>query len=409
MKRLLRKQQRGAVALIVALSLVAMIGFLGLVVDLGRLYINKSELANAADACALAAARELGVPPIADSLQRAVAAGQLVGGRNNVDFQGNPVTVSASDITFSDKLASEYKPYGSADPAKAKYVRCELPRSGILPWFMQVLGIGAQSVSAQAVASQQQSQISCGLPLGICKPTPPQCLHGGTPDAYGFCKGEWYGSKLEAGITGSFNWIDYTPSGGGSNELSDLISGTGECNLKVKQEVGAPGNKDSLDKAWNSRFGVYQGNLRVSDATPDFTGHAYTPKNWSSTYNAFADFKIQRKTYEKYQKDTESELGLNTNGNLYTGDLSQVGADRRVVTIPIMDCKDWGKTNHKAPIQAFACVLMLHPMSKPLKGEDPPALVEYLGRADEPGSPCITQGLPGSGVAIGPKVPGLVR
>lgn len=410
-----RKHMRGGIAIIAALSMVAMVGFLGLVVDLGRLYITKTELANAADACALSAAREMGTQPLTSSLSRATEAGILVGSRNRVDFQGSPVAVAPSDITFSPTLASGYataNAIGGSAVASMKYVRCSLPRGGILPWFMQVLGIGAQTVSAQAVASQQPSQTSCGLPIGICRPTAPSCLHGGSPDAYGFCKGEWYGSKLEAGITGSFNWIDYTPPGGGANELADLISGAGQCQMNVGQQVGAPGNKQSLDKAWNSRFGLYQGSLRITNATPDYTGYAYTATSWTSKYNAFSssgsnNFKSARTSHLPYQGDSASGLNKVSNGatNSTSAQLTQYGADHRVVTIPIMDCKDWGTTNHKAPIQAFACVLMLHPMEGP--GEQ--TLVEYLGRADEPGNPCITQGMPGSSANIGPKVPGLVR
>ena len=54
-----RRKERGAVAIMVALALVALIGFVGLALDLGKLYVVKSELQNSADSCALAAAREL--------------------------------------------------------------------------------------------------------------------------------------------------------------------------------------------------------------------------------------------------------------------------------------------------------------------------------------------------------------
>lgn len=416
MKRLLRKQQRGAVALIVALSLVVMIGFLGLVVDLGRLYINKSELSNAADACALAAARELGVQPIASSLERAVAAGQLVGGRNNADFQGNPVTVRASDVTFSATLASGYRPSSSADPATAKYVRCELPRSGILPWFMQVLGIGAQTVSAQAVASQQASQTSCGLPIGMCQQSATSCPKGGVPDAYGFCKGEWYGSKVPAGggYTGSFNWIDYDPPNGGAPDLEKILTGAGQCSLEVGKKVGQSGVTQSLRKAWNTRFGIYMdGSLTASNATPDFTGYAYTATTWTSKYNAFSgsgnNFKEMRQDFEPFQSDGaglgDKQLARNRSSKATH---NEMGGDRRVAVVPIVDCKGWSDKLNKQQtntIKAFACVLMLHPMTDP-KDE---TFLEYLGLADEPGNPCVTQGMPGSSANVGPRVPGLVR
>ncbi|MEY3264784.1 MAG: hypothetical protein RL717_2261, partial [Pseudomonadota bacterium] len=43
-----RRQQQGAVAILIALSMTVMIGFVGLALDLGKLYVVKSELQNSA-------------------------------------------------------------------------------------------------------------------------------------------------------------------------------------------------------------------------------------------------------------------------------------------------------------------------------------------------------------------------
>jgi uncharacterized membrane protein len=53
-----RREQRGTVAIIVALSALVLFGFAGIAIDVGRLYVNKTELQTAADACALAAAAD---------------------------------------------------------------------------------------------------------------------------------------------------------------------------------------------------------------------------------------------------------------------------------------------------------------------------------------------------------------
>lgn len=58
MRRLSREQdERGATAVLAALLLVVLLGFLALAVDLGRLYAEKAQLQNAADASALALAK----------------------------------------------------------------------------------------------------------------------------------------------------------------------------------------------------------------------------------------------------------------------------------------------------------------------------------------------------------------
>lgn len=53
------KEEKGAVLVLVAAAVTAMVGFSALVVDVGNLYLNKTQLSNAADAAVLAAAQEL--------------------------------------------------------------------------------------------------------------------------------------------------------------------------------------------------------------------------------------------------------------------------------------------------------------------------------------------------------------
>ena len=47
--------ERGTIAVATAVSMLILVALLGVVVDLGRMYVVKTELQNAADACALAA------------------------------------------------------------------------------------------------------------------------------------------------------------------------------------------------------------------------------------------------------------------------------------------------------------------------------------------------------------------
>ena len=58
-RRLAPSRQRGAVALVVALTLSVLLGAVGLALDSGHLYLTRTELQNSADACALAASYEL--------------------------------------------------------------------------------------------------------------------------------------------------------------------------------------------------------------------------------------------------------------------------------------------------------------------------------------------------------------
>ncbi|MDC7715126.1 pilus assembly protein TadG-related protein [Vogesella sp. LYT5W] len=418
-----RQYQKGAVAIIVGLCIVVLVGFLGLVADLGRLFITKTELSNAADACALAAAAEL--KGDAESLERAESAGITVGQRNNVNFQDNAVSILVnSDVTFSDHLAGTYftkNAVAAASIPNMKYAKCTLPQTGIVPWFMGIMGQGAQSVTAHAVASLSPSQTNCAIPVGMCSQTPPfvspaptTCPDGATPDSHGFCIGKWYGSRFTAGggFTGNFNLIDYSPPAGGASELSALLTGAGQCNLNVTTPVGQTGMQQSIAQAWNTRLGLYQGSDNVNNAPPDFTGFAYTDTSWVSQFNAYngtsgatPNFLASRIAHTIYQGDAAA--GLNLNGNPRSATAAQLaanGADRRLALMPIVNCDGWS-SSQTVPIQKFACVLLLQPMQGP--GDE--TFVEYRGQADLPGNPCATLGLPGAGGGVGPKVPALVR
>src|SRR5688572_822188 len=177
-------RQKGAVLVLVGISIAVLIGFLGIVVDLGRLFVTKTELQSAMDACALAAAGELkpGVnPPDTLSIARAVSSGITAGTRNRVNFQAAPAPITAAHIYFSDRLSDTsatfpfgYVPSASADPATARYVLCARKESGIATWFMQVLQgfLGnaptTNTVGAWATATLKPAQLNCAIPLGVC-------------------------------------------------------------------------------------------------------------------------------------------------------------------------------------------------------------------------------------------------
>jgi len=414
------KRQSGAVAIIAALSLPVLIGFAGLALDLGHLYVEKTELQNATDACALAASRELTCDPsagpcAASFLINAENSGLAVATRNKVDFQGTFIgdsQISASDIKFSTTFApdSGYVSLANGANPASKYVMCTGHQTGIIPWFMQVLGAGTQSVSAQAVATLASAQTNCGIPLGMCTNGPAT----GTPP-FGLIKGNWYNGKFSSGggLTGSFNWIDFTPPAGGESELSALLTGSGVCNMSVPNPVGEAGVLgNAAAKAWNSRFGLYQGGpIDINTAPPDFTGYSYTPINWPASSNALGDFMSKRGTHDSYGVDvaagnTLTGLSISNAYNPTTtpGQHATKGADRRLVVTPLVNCGDWASSN-TVPIRGWACVLMLNPIASP--GDT--VYMEYEGLSSDINSPCATSGSVGGPGSVGPLVSSLVQ
>src|SRR5439155_17499098 len=102
-----RHAQRGSVSIIVGVSMAVLVGFVGLALDGGRLYVTKTELQNGADGCALAAAYELaGAPSIAtEAFAAADAAATTVAQKNRVGFQGDAIASAGVTDEFSNALS----------------------------------------------------------------------------------------------------------------------------------------------------------------------------------------------------------------------------------------------------------------------------------------------------------------
>lgn len=412
------RKERGVVAIMVALTMAVLIGIVGLALDLGKLYVAKTELQNSADACALAAAREL-TGANTNQLTLAEAAGMTTGELHDVLFQDEKVVISG--VKFSTSLTGTYQSaFTGTGATDMRFARCEASRAGIANWLIQVLNIlpgisiGDQTVSASAVATLSPSQItSCAIPVGICSSDVPPSTAVGTwlSSVLGPGKGGKKGDTVD--LTGNFMWIDYTPPAGGASELAGQLTGPGVCNLPaLGTQVGEAGVKSSLANDWNSRFGIYQGGVKEGDSVPDYSGYAYTDniKSWPSKFGAFSDFQSKRGSNAAYQGDATT--GLKTTGKVENSAyLKAHGDDRRLATAAVVDC-DGLKKGTTSAVTAWACVLMLHPINNSQGGTGTGAdrmYLEYLGRSYEAGSRCATNGIPAGPGGFGPLVPALVR
>ena len=436
------RRQQGAVAVIFAIVITAMIGMAGLALDLGQLYVAKTELQNAADACALSAAQSLSGSD-GKQLQISQAAGLTTAQRHRVLFQSRTVATQADgSIEFAATLGGPW--YHSSDLAVSnattltmRYARCALVQNNIPTWLIQTLNvlpgvnIGMQSMSASAVARLQPSQTTCAMPVAVCS-------------ASLGAKGSWLEGAVDSSgsLTGSFMWADLSPPQGGAAELAANLTGTGQCQLPpAGSPVGQAGNVTSLANEYNSRFGIYQGNVRSTEAQPDSTGFAYTDNsfggNWNkSAGNAYADFVSKRTSNTAYQGGNSDVRG----SVLSTSNLAAQGGDRRIMIAPVVDCAAY-QSSQTVPVQQWACMLLLHPIVNNASGNSqlvaggsntagssgngknnsngkgngggntssPYMYLEYLGSASEAGSPCASVGLPGGGGSNGPLVSALGR
>lgn len=404
-----RQRHRGAVAVVVAVSAVALFAFVGLGLDLGRLYINKSELQTAADACALAAASELtcdvvaGVACAPTYLQNAEAAGIFVAGKTMRDFQVNPVVIAPSDVKFSTTLAPNANYLSRADgaPTNSRYAMCTARSNGLVPWFMTLLGAGAQTVVAAGVATRAPAQSTCpNAPIGVCsKPG-------------GYAVGEWITADFTTNgnndtVTGGFKWVEFVPT----TAIRDQLAGTASvCDVKVGDTVNTPGVHQGAKTAYNTRFGIYPNGANAysaSEAPPDRTGYAYPNKAPATTIitfgtSAYNDYRARQAANTPFTNAQYGGTG-NFSGNPSTSAThTTAGTDRRLITAPVIDCA----AGNSVPITGMACLLMLNPMSNGANGS---IYMEYRGLTTAAGSPCRAGGMAGGPASSGAQVPTLVQ
>lgn len=169
----LRKRQRGAVAIIVGLTLVILVGMLAFAVDLGHAYLVKTGLQNGADAAALAGAVELNGTK--DGVLRAKNSAIAMARQNEYVF-GNPVgtadanggldlwvgrcpddgtcTMMPIDNVTTDELAHD-----------KSFLKVHTNQRSFSVWFAGVFGFSELQTFGLAVAGKYAVDIS---PIGIC-------------------------------------------------------------------------------------------------------------------------------------------------------------------------------------------------------------------------------------------------
>lgn len=208
----LKNRQGGAVAIIVGISMVMLIGFLALVIDLGHLYLAKTGLQNAADAAALSGAKELvgttdGINNAVDWAQKLTAQGSGDNNGNRNRFFGSlgwqDVALTADNIHFSDS------PYPSAwltvaqaqaQPAVEYFIKVDTQSGSMGTWFANIWNIFNISTYGSAVAGRFITPI---VPLGVCaidRDNPTKVGNPGKSNEYKLEYGYAYGLSYNFGL-----------------------------------------------------------------------------------------------------------------------------------------------------------------------------------------------------------------
>ncbi|HEV2596076.1 MAG TPA: pilus assembly protein TadG-related protein [Sphingomicrobium sp.] len=254
----------GTVAPTVALALIGLVTVGGVAFDYAHLAAMDTELQQAADQAALAAATQLDGKP--GAVARATAAAQslitnksLLAGQG----QGGAIDVPAAGIkfckAFDDSNADTNAACtAAATDAEAKIVWVKTAGRTATYTLTPIVGLfNSGSISGEAVASLS-SAICKTPPVMLCNPAePPTNTNDGLP----FTPTPGIGLKLVTGdatVPGNFGWLQSTV-GNGASALAETLgynAPPGAC-----QPSDGVTTKTGMDKsvlnAFNTRFDLY--------------------------------------------------------------------------------------------------------------------------------------------------------
>jgi Flp pilus assembly protein TadG len=305
------RKQHGAIAIMLALSLIMMIAICGMSIDLSRLYNRKAELQGLAEAAALAAAKKL--DGTAAGVTRAVNAAANVASDFKYEYHQKPVEWSDSALTFSTNSQTGWVNGGAAaaSPSGVFFVKVDASEldaalGTVNNFFIQFLSssFASSSVSSQVVAGRSSIKVT---PLGICamsnnagearaNPGPPANIE---LVQYGFRRGVAY-DLMQLNPKGAtpanfvINPIDPPGTDGSSANTSVSVVGPFVCAGKMSMArvtggsvtISSPFPIGSLYKQLNSRFDQYPDGLcNPNGAPPDANvkQYVYSSIPWMST------------------------------------------------------------------------------------------------------------------------------
>lgn len=160
------KDDRGAVAVIVAILIVVLFGFAALALDISNAMIARNELQNVADGAALAGAREIGLiykalpqgtPYTGYTISPGVVYAAVTGVASQNQARQVAISINAADITIG-VWNSTTRTLGPITNTGATAVRVTARRDGgangpVATWLAGVMGINSMNVTATATAA----------------------------------------------------------------------------------------------------------------------------------------------------------------------------------------------------------------------------------------------------------------
>ncbi|HEX8178353.1 MAG TPA: pilus assembly protein TadG-related protein [Pyrinomonadaceae bacterium] len=346
-----RRRERGSVLAVSAFGMLSFLLATGMCVDISHFYLVKTELQNAADAAALAAASALnskdgGIVRAADLAQTAM---------NNAEFNKQAVTIPRANVVFARNLDGPYvnETSAKADALNIRFVKVTVPQTAVRTTFAAPVLGATRNITADAVAGMS-------VPLNnVCDYIPVTAIDA---DTVYFQAGNLYTIRRApgTGVSPGDYQILAIDGAGGSDDRIGLGQGVRNCvgaGSYVKTKPGV--TSGDVRQGLNTRFGDYAAGLDPADFPPD--------ENVKENIN-YAQYLDAQKALDAQQTP---------NSNIYQPPTRGAGVrNRRVVLIPIVRESEFDNGRDMVRIDRFAAFFL---QTRVGNGNGGDIQAEYIG------------------------------
>ena len=377
----LQKKQIGAVAILVLIGMVALLGMAGLALDTSHWMLNKTRLQNAVDAAALSGAKELDLTNKDVFLASAAAKATfgINGGASGSTEMGE--AYEDGTIQLEVQFSRTLDPFVPGS-SPAEYVRVRARNFQLPIWFSSLVGVTEKVVSASAVAGPSPTiNSACNIaPIMVCgEPDPTK---GGGPPFWGNAEGEPDVLKTSANNSdvgpGNFQLIRLGDDTGKKDTREALVGGWDGCATTGDVLETEPGSGvGPVVQGINTRLGIYDGPMAGTEE--QYPSDVITDQpDPLLEYDAYGDPNKTGIPDTIFVRTTDSpapfppindsqDLGYNYED--YGDALQAHNYDkrpedggkylRREITIPIGDCSTTTNGQGSVPVLGFGCYFLL--------------------------------------------------
>lgn len=394
-----RNSQRGAVAVLVAIAMGALILTAGLALDMGHAFLNKTRLQNSVDAAALAAAKTLD-----DTGNTGLATAEaLQAFQNNASATGNRELSIAygnggGDIQVTIEYSETLPPF-AAGAATGPYVRVRATGFVMPAWLVRVGSLFEKTVSAVAVAGPRTLTVGstvCNVaPMMVCGDSAGPGMWGYEVNAPVVLKKSTPGGQSGVG-PGNFQLIQL--GGPGAAVVRENMAGSYDACIAGGSTIQTQTGNEAgpVAQGLNTRFGQYDGPMHGTQATypPDVIVDAQTPAlravQSGDSYSVYqGSVQITPQNIGPLLYDYQQYLIDLANPGLYDYQPVNEGGtgafERRVLAVPVGDCTGTTNGQGSVPLLGFACFFLLQPAEQ--QGNDSFVYGQFIEGCSVNGTP----------------------